>query len=468
MSRKKTQTILENITIDGIAAEGKSIAHTAEGQVIFIEYGVPGDVVDILVTKRKKRFLEGRITNIHVPSPHRLQPFCKHFGVCGGCSWQLIPYSMQLQAKQQQVLDQLSRIGHLELPECSPIIGSDKTVFYRNKLEFSASDKRWILSDEDPENIPLDSRQGLGFHVSGFFDKVLDIEQCYLQREPSNALRLFIKDYTIKHAVPYYNLRENTGIFRNMFVRTTEDGQVMLIICFAKVFPEMNSMLDAIISAFPELSSVYYIINGKLNDSISDLQPILYYGSPAIIETMEELHFRIGPKSFYQTNSTQAHKLYSVVREFASLSGNELVYDLYTGTGTIAQFVSKNASHVIGIEYVDEAIADARINAQHNSITNCTFFAGDMKDILTDEFIVEHGRPDVIITDPPRAGMHPSVVDTILKAAPTTIVYVSCNPASQARDLEALCRDYRIVAIQPVDMFPHTQHVENVVKLIRL
>lgn len=467
MAKNKAQVLLEGLTIDTIAAEGKCIAHTDEGQVVFIEYGVPGDIVDVLITSRKKRFLEGRIARIVEPSPHRREAFCEHFGVCGGCRWQLLPYEMQLEAKQQQVMDQLRRIGHLELPECSPIIASEKTQFYRNKLEFSASDKRWLLTDEDPEAIPQDQRQGLGFHVSRFFDKVLDIKKCYLQSEPSNAIRLFIKDYTLKHNIPYYNLRENVGTFRNMFVRTTDDGQVMLIVCFAIEFDGMKPMLDAVLQAFPEITSLYYIINSKLNDSISDQEPILYKGEPVIVETMEGLHFRIGPKSFYQTNSIQAYKLYSVVREFAELTGNELVYDLYTGTGTIAQFVSAAASKVLGIEYVPEAIEDAKINASLNNISNCQFFAGDMKDILTESFIDKHGRPDVIITDPPRAGMHPDVVKTILATAPQRIVYVSCNPASQARDLEMMAQDYEIVAVQPVDMFPHTQHVENVVKLIR-
>lgn len=461
----KKEIILENLKIEAVAAEGKCVAHAPEGQVVFVEYAVPGDVVDVRVTKKKKSFMEARILRIVEPSVHRLEPFCKHFGVCGGCKWQLLPYSMQLQAKQDQVFDQLSRIGHLELPEISPIIGSDKTEFYRNKLEFSASDKRWILSEEDPAQIPENQRQGLGFHVSKFFDKVLDIEKCYLQEDPSNDIRLFVKKYALDHNIPFYNLRENTGLFRNMFVRTTEDGQVMLIICFAKHFDGMEAMLDAIAETFPQITSLYYIINSKLNDSISDLECFLYKGDEAIYETMEGLRFKIGPKSFYQTNAPQAYKLYSVARNFASLSGSEVVYDLYTGTGTIAQFVSSKASKVIGIEYVPEAIEDAKTNARLNGITNCEFFAGDMKDILTADFIKQHGKPDVMIVDPPRAGMHPDVVKTIMDASPSTIVYVSCNPASQARDLEQLSSLYKIVAVQPVDMFPHTHHVENVCKL---
>ena len=474
MSRPKKETILENLTVQSVAAEGKCIAHTPEGQVVFIEYAVPGDVVDVRVTVKKKNYLEGRIVRLVEPSPDRQEPFCEHFGVCGGCRWQLLPYRMQLEAKQRQVFDQLSRIGHLELPEISPIIPSDKTEFYRNKLEFTASDKRWILpcevaSAEDSAeafgNIPADRRQGLGFHVGKFFDKVLDIHKCYLQRDPSNDIRLFIREYAVGHGIPFYNIRENRGIFRNMFVRTTDDGQVMLILCFAADFDGREAMLDAVAQRFPQITSLYYVINDKLNDSIADRECILYRGEEAIYETMEGLRFKIGPKSFYQTNNAQALKLYRTAREFASLTGTETVYDLYTGTGTIAQFVSSRAAKVIGVEYVPEAIEDAKTNAAGNGIANCSFFAGDMKDILTPEFIAEHGRPDVIITDPPRAGMHPDVIKTIMQAAPQRIVYVSCNPASQARDLQALSGMYRITDVQPVDMFPHTQHVENVCRL---
>lgn len=463
--RNREEQILENLKIENIAAEGKCIAHV-DGMVVFVEYAVPGDVVNARVMRKKKNFAEARIIEIVKPSEYRQKPFCEHFGICGGCRWQLIPYQMQLDSKRQQVADQFRHIGHLSFPEVSPTIGSDKTEFYRNKLEFTASDKRWILPDEDPEGLPEDSRQGLGFHVGKFFDKVLDIRKCYLQPEPSNAIRLYIKQYAIEHGIPFYSIRENTGIFRNMFVRTTDDGQVMLIVCFAADFEGREVMLDAIAEQFPQITSLYYIINSKLNDSIGDQECILYRGDEAIYETMEGLRFRIGPKSFYQTNNGQALKLYSVAREFAALSGSEVVYDLYTGTGTIAQFVSRRASRVIGIEYVPEAIEDAKINARGNGIDNCEFFAGDMKDILTDEFIAEHGHPDVIIADPPRAGMHPDVIAIILNAAPERIVYVSCNPASQARDLEALCTKYEITAVQPVDMFPHTTHVENVCSLV--
>ncbi len=463
--RNREEQILENLTIESIAAEGKCIAHV-DGMVVFVEYAVPGDVVNARVLRKKKNFIDAKITEIVRPSEYRQQPFCEHFGVCGGCRWQLIPYPMQLEAKRKQVADQFKHIGHLVFPEVSPTIGSDKTEFYRNKLEFTASDRRWILPDADPEGLPEDCRQGLGFHVGKFFDKVLDIRKCYLQPEPSNAIRLYIKQYAISHGIPFYNIRENSGIFRNIFVRTTDEGGVMLIVCFAQDFPGREEMLDSIAGQFPQISSLYYVINSKFNDSIGDQECILYRGDEAIYETMEGLRFRIGPKSFYQTNNAQALKLYGVAREFASLSGSEVVYDLYTGTGTIAQFVSRRASKVIGIEYVPEAIEDAKANARANGIDNCEFFAGDMKDILTDGFIAEHGRPDVIIADPPRAGMHPDVVATILNAAPERIVYVSCNPASQARDLEALCTRYDITAVQPVDMFPHTTHIENVCRLV--
>lgn len=467
MSRKRVDLLLEKVEIENVAAEGKALAHV-DGIVVFVDFAVPGDIVDIQVTKKKKNYMEGFIKRIVKPSNNRLEPFCEHFGVCGGCRWQPLPYSMQLEAKRQQVEDQLVRIGHLEVPQIRPTLPSENTQYYRNKLEFSASSRRWVLSGEDPDSIPAEDRMGLGFHVGKFFDKVLDIKQCHLQREPSNAIRLFIKRFCIDNGFEFYNIRENHGFFRNMFVRTNDAGDVMLIVCFAlDDGPRIKALLDAVSREFPQISSLYYVINEKLNDSITDLSPILYKGLPYIEERMEDLRFKIGPKSFYQTNSRQACRLYSTAREFASLTGNEVVYDLYTGTGTIAQFVSGKAAKVIGIEYVPEAIEDAKANAKANGITNCEFFAGDMKDVLNEEFIQEHGRPDVIILDPPRAGIHPSVADVILKAAPDRIVYVSCNPASQARDLAILCKDYKIEAVQPVDMFPHTMHVENVVALTR-
>jgi len=465
MGRKKLDLILENVKIEAVAAEGKSLAHV-DGTVVFVEFAVPGDVVNVKVTKKKKNYMEGFILEIVKPSEDRLQPFCEHFGICGGCRWQPLPYDMQLKAKQQQVWDQLVRIGHLEIPDISPILPSDKTKYYRNKLEFTFSNKRWIYNNEDPDSLTDEERLGLGFHVGKFFDKVLDIKHCSLQPEPSNEIRLFIREYAVTHNLEFYNIRENTGFLRNIIIRNNQVGDVMLTVCFAyddqdKIVP----MLDAIAAEFPQIKSLHYVINEKLNDSISDLDCILYKGEDAIWETMGKLKFKIGPKSFYQTNSEQAYKLYSVAKEFAALTGNEVVYDLYTGTGTIAQFISDKASKVIGIEYVKESIEDARINAEANGITNCTFFDGDMKDILTADFIKEHGKPEVMIIDPPRAGMHPDVVKVIMEAAPERIVYVSCNPASQARDLAMMSPMYEITAVQPVDMFPHTMHVENVCAL---
>lgn len=465
MGRKKLDLILENVKIEAVAAEGKSLAHV-DGTVVFVEFAVPGDIVNVKVTKKKKNYMEGFILEIVKPSEYRLQPFCEHFGICGGCRWQPLPYDMQLKAKQQQVWDQLVRIGHLEIPDISPILPSDKTKYYRNKLEFTFSNKRWIYNNEDPDSLTDEERLGLGFHVGKFFDKVLDIKHCSLQPEPSNEIRLFIREYAVTHDLEFYNIRENTGFLRNLIIRNNQVGDVMLTVCFAyddqdKIVP----MLDAIAAEFPQIKSLHYVINEKLNDSISDLDCILYKGEDAIWETMGKLKFKIGPKSFYQTNSEQAYKLYSVAKEFAALTGNEVVYDLYTGTGTIAQFISDKASKVIGIEYVKEAIEDARINAEANGITNCTFFDGDMKDILTADFIKEHGKPEVMIIDPPRAGMHPDVVKVIMEAAPERIVYVSCNPASQARDLAMMSPMYEITAVQPVDMFPHTMHVENVCAL---
>jgi 23S rRNA (uracil1939-C5)-methyltransferase len=468
MSRKRVDLLLENIRIEAVAAEGKALAHV-DGMVVFVDFAVPGDVVDIQVRKKKKNYMEGHIVRIVSPSPDRLPAFCPHFGICGGCRWQPLPYPMQLAAKRQQVEDQLVRIGHLEVPEIQPTLASDATEYYRNKLEYSASARRWVLDGEDPEAIPPEDRPGLGFHVGKFFDKVLDIKECHLQREPSNAIRLFIKDFCIRNGYSFYNICENHGFLRNIFIRTAEDGQVMLILCMGQDDKaRRDALLEAISTRFPEITSFYYVVNTKLNDSITDQEPVLYKGQDAIYESMEGLSFKIGPKSFYQTNSRQAEKLYGVAREFAQLKGDEVVYDLYTGTGTIAQFVSRRCKKVIGIEYVPEAIEDAKDNARRNGIDNCTFFAGDMKDVLTAGFIAEHGQPDVIILDPPRAGIHPDVAKVILDAEPRRIVYVSCNPASQARDLAILNKKYRITAVQPVDMFPHTMHVENVCSLERL
>ena len=465
MARKKQEIILENVVIEAVAAEGKALARI-DGTVLFVQFAVPGDIVDVKVTKKKKNYMEGFILRMVKPSEHRLEPFCKHFGVCGGCKWQPLPYEMQLQAKQQQVYDQLVRIGHLDVPEISPIVPSDETTYYRNKLEFTFSQRRWIFDHENADVLSEQEKYGLGFHVGRFFDKVLDIDHCYLQPEPSNAIRLFIRNYALEHGLSFFNIREHVGFLRNMFIRTTEEGNVMLIVCFYHEDAEARTaLLDAVAAQFPQITSLYYVINGKPNDSISDQECHLYKGEDAIYEYMEGLKFKIGPKSFYQTNTKQAYKLYSVTREYAQLTGSEVVYDLYTGTGTIAQFVSRQASKVIGIEYVPEAIEDAKINAQINKLDNTLFFAGDMKDILNEDFIAQYGHPDVIITDPPRAGMHEDVINTILFAEPQRIVYVSCNPATQARDLSMLDSKYRVTKVQPVDMFPHTHHVENVVLL---
>lgn len=483
--RSKKEIILDNVVIEAVAAEGKALAHV-DGMALFVQFAVPGDVVKVKVTKKKKNYMEGFILELIQPSEHRLQPFCEYFGVCGGCKWQPLPYPMQLEAKRQQVEDQLVRIGHLDLSHAVPAPGddkairptlaSDKTEFYRNKLEFTFSERRWLYPGENWEEISAVDRLGLGFHVGRFFDKVLDVRKCFLQPSPSNEIRNFIRQYAIDHNLSFFNIRDHHGFLRNMVVRTTAKGEAMLILVFYyEDVQARTALLDAISEQFPQITSLFYVINGKANDSISDQNCILYKGEEAIYETMENLRFKIGPKSFYQTNTDQAYKLYSVAREFAQLSGSEVVYDLYTGTGTIAQFVSSKASKVIGIEYVPEAIEDAVVNARGNNIDNCSFFAGDMKDVLTDAFIEKHGRPDVIILDPPRAGIHPDVARVILNAAPQRMVYVSCNPASQARDLEILCNTtaengpkYRITAVQPVDMFPHTHHVENVVALEKI
>ena len=467
MSRKKKEkTILHSVLIEDVAAEGNAIAKV-DGKVLFVPQAVPGDIADICVTKSKKNYMEGYIVTIVQPSPYRQKPFCPHYGICGGCKWQPLPYRMQLEAKQRQVYDQLVRIGRLDVPEIEPIIGSEKQRYYRNKLEFTFSKRRWLLNGENPDEVTGTDRLGLGFHVGGFFDKVLDIKTCCLQPDPSNDIRLYIKRYAIEHGIEFFDLREHTGILRNLTVRTASSGETMIILSVTGFDENIAELLNAVADNFPEISSIYYFINTKANDSTSDLTAVLYRGKEAIYEEMEGLRFKIGPKSFYQTNSAQAYNLYKVAREFAGLGGTETVYDLYTGTGTIAQFVSSYASKVIGIEYVQEAVDDAVANCKANGIENCEFFAGDMKDMLTSDFIAAHGRPDVIILDPPRAGIHPDVAKTILEAAPDKIVYVSCNPASQARDLSILSAGYSISRVRPVDMFPQTHHVENVVLMTK-
>ena len=463
--KRKDKIVLYNVEIESVAAEGNALARV-DGKVLFVPQCIPGDVVDVRLTRKRSGFMEGVVVNMVKPSPLRVEPFCEHYGVCGGCKWQALPYELQLKYKQQQVIDQLTRIGHLELPEITPILGSEKIKYYRNKLEFTFSNRRWILSGEDAESLSPVEKLGLGFHISGFFDKVLDIKECHLQAEPSNVIRLFIREYAIENGLEFFDLREQTGFLRNMVVRTSTTGEVMLIVVFAfEDEPARKALLDAVQAKFPEITSLHYVINGKRNDSIGDLEAIHYSGADCIYEEMEGIKFRISPKSFYQTNSEQAYRLYSVVREFAELEGNEVVYDLYTGTGTIGLFLSGKAKKVVGIEYVKEAIDDAKINAQNNGITNSFFYAGDMKDMLTGEFIKQNGKPDLVVLDPPRAGIHQDVAKVLLEAAPPKMVYVSCNPASQARDLAILSEKYEITKVRPVDMFPHTHHVENVVAL---
>lgn len=469
MARKKKELpLLEGITITGVAAEGKAIARV-DNLVVFVPYVIPGDVVDLQIKRKKHSYAEAEAVKVHQYSDKRAIPFCQHYGVCGGCQWQVLDYSEQLKYKQQQVVDNLSRIGKVVLPEISPILGSEQTQGYRNKLEYTFSNKRWLTREEVAQNVVYDQMNAVGFHIPGAFDKVLAIEKCWLQDDISNRIRNAIRDYAYEHQYTFINLRTHEGMLRNLIIRTSTTGELMVILLAQiKTGEEMRlfeTLLQYVADSFSEITSLLYIINNKVNDSIGDLEVHTFKGEDHIFEEMEGLRFKVGPKSFYQTNSRQAYNLYKVARQFAGLTGNELVYDLYTGTGTIANFVSRQAHRVIGIEYVPEAIEDARINSEINGIDNTLFFAGDMKDILTEDFIREHGRPDVIITDPPRAGMHPDVVNVILQSAPKRIVYVSCNPATQARDLQLLDSKYSVKAVQPVDMFPHTYHVENVVLL---
>lgn len=471
MSRKrKPLPILENIEITGIAAEGKALARVND-LVVFVPYAVPGDVVDLQVRRKKHSYAEAEIIRFHRRSPERVQPFCPHFGVCGGCKWQCLPYEKQLHYKQQQVTDHLQRIAKVELPEISPILGSVRQTHYRNKLEFGFSDKRWLTEEEVRSGVEFDNMNALGFHIPGAFDKILDIQTCSLMDSLNDRIRNGIRDYALSHGLSFFNLRSATGLLRNLMLRTSSTGEVMLLIQFsirnAEEETQVRELLDHVHSSFPEITSLLWVNNLKCNDTIGDLPVHTHHGTPFIIEEMEGLRFKVGPKSFYQTNTEQAYELYKVARNFAELKPTDLVYDLYTGTGTIASFVARSAKQVIGIEYVPEAIEDAKENARFNGLDNTLFFAGDMKDILTAEFVGKYGRPDVIITDPPRAGMHTDVIKTILLAAPRRIVYVSCNSATQARDLALLDADYRVTAVQPVDMFPQTHHVENVVRLDR-
>ena len=471
MSRKrKPLPILEKVEIEAVAAEGKCVAHVND-MVVFVPFVVPGDVVDLQVRKKRHSYCEATVVRMVQPSPIRIAPKCEHFGICGGCKWQNLPYKEQLAAKQQQVIDQLTRIGKVELPEISPILGSEKTEEYRNKLEFACSDKRWYTKEELealPEGIGL-AQGAIGFHITGAFDKIYPIEKCVLMDDYCNKVRNAIYNYALEHNLTFFDIREQHGLLRDIMMRNSNTGEWLVLVQFHydEEGDEERAMglMQFIADEFQEITSLLYVDNQKGNDTFNDLELTVFKGNDHIFELMEDLRFKVGAKSFYQTNTDQAYHLYSVARNFANLTGNELVYDLYTGTGTIANFVAKKAKKVIGIEYVPEAIEDAKINSEINNIANTLFYAGDMKDILTEEFVKQHGRPDVIITDPPRAGMHADVVNVILGAHPQRIVYVSCNPATQARDLALLDKDYRVVAVQPVDMFPHTPHVENVVLL---
>ncbi len=470
MSRKKKNLpLIKNVEIIDIAAEGKAIAKV-DDLVVFIPYVVPGDIIDLQITRKKNKYAEGKPTRFISYSPDRTEAFCEHFGICGGCKWQILPYQEQLKFKQKQVIDNLTRIGKIELPEIQPILGSEKTEFYRNKLEFTFSNKKWLTLEQLNEGVNFEdmNMNALGFHIPGCFDKVLDINKCWLQDDISNLIRNFIREYCFKKDYTFFDLRNRGGLMRNIIIRTSTTGELMLIVVFYENEREQREdLLTTIADAFPQITSLLYIINEKANDTITDQTVVTWKGNDFIYEQMEGLKFKIGPKSFYQTNSEQAYNLYKVTRDFAELTGNELVYDLYTGTGTIANFVSSQAQKVIGIEYVEDAIEDAKFNSKNNGINNTLFYAGDMKDILTQGFINEHGRPDVVITDPPRAGMHDDVIESILFAEPKRIVYVSCNPATQARDLSLLDEKYKVEKVQPVDMFPHTHHVENVVLLIK-
>lgn len=469
MSRKKKPLpILEGVTITDVAAEGKSLTRV-DDMVVFVPFAVPGDVVDLQVRKKKHHYCEAEVVRFIKYSERRAEPVCQHFGICGGCKWQNLPYEDQLKAKQKQVHDQLTRIGKVELPDFRPILGSEKIYEYRNKLEFSCSNKRWLTKEEVNSGVQLDHKNAIGFHITGAFDKIYPIEKCWLMDDLCNQIRNEIRDYALNNGISFFDVREQTGLLRDIMIRNSSTGEWMVLVQFK--FQEQgdeqraHDLLQHIGNRFPQITSLLYVNNQKCNDTFNDQTVEVFKGKDHITEMMDKLQFKVAAKSFYQTNTQQALHLYEVARQLAQLTGKELVYDLYTGTGTIANFVARHAQQVIGIEYVEDAIADAKANSKCNGIENTLFYAGDMKDILTDEFVEQHGKPDVIITDPPRAGMHPDVIQTILRAAPKRIVYVSCNPATQARDLEVLNEQYRVEAVQPVDMFPHTPHVENVVLL---
>ncbi len=466
MRKKNTRLIFEHVEVIDAGAKGKTIGKAPDGRVVFLSNAVPGDIVDVLTTKKRTSYFEGEAIHFHSLSEKRTKPECTHFGVCGGCKWQNMEYAQQLFYKQKEVENNLRRIGHLELPEVSPILGSAKTYFYRNKMEFSFSDSRWLSLDEIKSKADIEDKNALGFHIPGMWDKILDIKKCHLQEDPSNAIRLEIKHFAIKNNITFFNPRHLLGELRTLMIRTSSTGELMVLIQFYENHePRRKSLLEHVVKTFPEITSLLYVINQKQNDTIYDQEINCFSGRDHIFEEMEGLRFKINAKSFYQTNSQQAYELYKVTRNFAGLTGNELVYDLYTGTGTIAQFIAKKAKKVVGIESVPEAITDAKANAILNKIENVSFFVGDMKTIFNETFIQQNGTPDVIITDPPRDGMHANVVQQILQIAPNKVVYVSCNSATQARDLAAMKELYWVSKVQPVDMFPQTHHVENVVLL---
>jgi len=465
LSRKKEIQILEKVRITDIGSEGNAIARV-DNMVVFVPMLVPGDIVDIRVVRKRKKYMEGSVVRFHEYSPDRIKPPCIHFGICGGCKWQHLPYDLQLYHKEKQVRDTLQRIGKVELPAINPIIGSPEIYFYRNKLEFTFSDKRWLTQEEISSDNEFAKEDAIGFHIPGLFDKVLDIRECHLQPEPANAIRNAVREYAHRDRMTFFNLREQSGFLRNLIIRNNLAGDVMVIfVFFYDDKKRREGLLDFISGKFPMITSLMYVINSKRNDSLADQDPVLYKGNDHLIEEMEGLKFRIGPKSFYQTNTRQGLTLYKVAADFAALTGNEIVYDLYTGTGTIANFIAGMALKVTGIECVEEAVRDAVVNSEINGITNTAFFAGDIRSILNEEFIADCGKPNVIITDPPRAGMHEDVIRSIISASPRKIVYISCNPATQARDILLMADHYRVTAVQPVDMFPHTHHVENAVLL---
>jgi 23S rRNA (uracil1939-C5)-methyltransferase len=467
MSKIKKNIFVENAEIVDVSSEGKSVAKV-DGMVIFVDGGVPGDIADVMITRKKNNYAEGHVVTLKTPSLNRVSPKCEHFGYCGGCKWQHMNYETQLVFKQKTVEDALTRIGHLDISTLKPILGNKERYYYRNKLEFSFSNKKWLTNEEIKSGVEIDNRNALGFHIPKMFDKILDIKNCYLQEEPSNSIRNEIRDFANKNGLTFFGVREKTGLLRTLMIRSSSNGELMVLIQFFDNEPEnIKLLLNHLKITFPQITSLQYVINQKGNDTLQDLEIVTFSGRDHIFEEMEGLKFKISAKSFYQTNSLQAYELYKITRDLCGLTGNEIVYDLYTGTGTIANFVAKKAKKVIGVEYVEDAVVDAKNNSEFNNIANTEFFAGDMKDVLNNAFLSIHGKPDVIITDPPRAGMHEDVISVILKAAPQKIVYVSCNPATQARDLAMMVGAYEIKEIMPVDMFPQTAHVENVVLLIR-